>query len=110
VDLDKLPPENASQNKCAGWPETVDDAFRMLDQKVGGEIGADQVEFRTPVKRQADQVLPKDADALLHLILNCVRPGHTNGSGVAIQGLNRLVAKFCRRNGENSRAGTYVQE
>src|SRR5436190_17591299 len=110
MDLDKLYLEHACQNKCAGWSKSPHDAFGLLNQQVGSEVGADHVEFHANPKWHEDEVLPKDADPSRHAILNCIRACHANGSGVEVKGLDRLVTQLGRCDGKNSGTGADVQE
>src|SRR5205814_8842523 len=105
MDLEKLSVENACHDQRASWSEPPHNAFRLLDQQLGGEVGADHVKSPAIAKRQADEVLSKDANPLRDPILKCIRPRHANGCRIEVKGLHRFVTELCRRNSKNSGAG-----
>ena len=101
--------ENARKDQCAVRLEPVQDPLRLPDQEVESQIRANYVECPDTAKRQAGQVPTVDTDPFLHPVLKGVGPGHTNGGGVNVEGVDWMVSQLGCCDGKNSGAGADVQ-
>ena len=108
--LRKLPFQDAGQHKRSTTIQLCGNPPSFGDKQVGNQIRANQIVLSSGAERELCHVAARNSQFFVNAVCAGIGARDTNRFGVKINRMNRLVAKLCRRNRQNSRTGAEVEK